>query len=194
MCELPDAVAAADTVLVCDRTENERGRDGICTDLLASAGTNETVVLVTDGSPSAGVEASPLRPETEDTPALTVVAVGHASAVDPSIPGADVRTVPTPSDLTCLGVTLSQVLSANESVVLCSDSLTALLERVDDETAYEFVHALLGQLRRADASAHFHVDPTAHDRQTVDALSSLFDTVVECEAGERTVRTRKFLR
>jgi len=38
-----------------------------------------------------------------------------------------------------------------------------------------------------------HLDPTTHDRETVDALASLFDAVVTADDGDCDVRTRKLL-
>ncbi|MDS0279023.1 hypothetical protein NDI85_14580 [Halomicroarcula sp. S1AR25-4] len=199
MCEIPDTIANASTTLLCHSPmPGESGYAGseTCLGLLSSAGLDATVVLVTFTCPPAAcLEAYPRAVGTDDAPSLTVVAVGDAStAADPSIADVDVDTVSTPSDLTCLGITLSQELSAADDVVLCFDSLTALLQNVPVETVYEFLHAVVGQLDAADASAHVHLDPTAHDRQTVDTLAPLFDTVVEVDDGERTVRTRQFSR
>jgi hypothetical protein len=77
--------------------------------------------------------------------------------------------------------------------VVCVDSLTAMLQYVTVETAYEFLHTITGQLYAADASAHFHIDPTAHDDQTVDSIASLFDAVVTLGGDEPETRTRNVL-
>jgi hypothetical protein len=68
-----------------------------------------------------------------------------------------------------------------------------MLQYVELETAYEFLHAITGQLYAADARAHFHVDPSAHDSQTVDSITSLFDAVVELDDGDPTVRKRALI-
>mgnify|MGYP000591950780 CR=1 FL=1 len=104
-----------------------------------------------------------------------------------------VKSVSTPDDLTGLGITLSQALSTHEDAVVCFDSLTVLLQYVDTETAYEFLNALTGHLYAADARAHFHLDPAAHDTQTVDALASLFDAIVEAEGEAWSARRRELL-
>ncbi len=102
------------------------------------------------------------------------------------------ETVSTPGDLTGLGITLQNVLDGwTGDVGLCFDSLTSLLQYVDLETAYEFLHVLTGRLYAQGVSAHFHIDPEAHDEQAVAALTSLMDGVVRVdEAGEYTVETR----
>jgi ABC-type nickel/cobalt efflux system permease component RcnA len=64
-----------------------------------------------------------------------------------------------------------------------------MLQYVDFETAYEFLHAVTGQVHAADARAHFHIDPDAHDRQHVEAITSLFDARVAL-GDEVRVRTR----
>jgi hypothetical protein len=68
-----------------------------------------------------------------------------------------------------------------------------MLQYVDVETAYEFLHTITGQLYAADARAHFHVDPTAHDAETVDAIASLFDAVVTLGDADPEIRKRQVL-
>lgn len=102
------------------------------------------------------------------------------------------ETVSTPGDLTGLGITLQNLLEGwTGNVGLCFDSLTSLLQYVDLETAYEFLHVLTGRLYAQGVSAHFHIDPEAHDERAVAALTSLMDGVVRVdEAGKYTVETR----
>jgi hypothetical protein len=104
--------------------------------------------------------------------------------------GVVAETVSSASDLTGLGIQISKFLSEwDEPVVLCFDSLTSMLQYVDFETAYEFLHAVTGQVHAAGARAHFHVDPSAHDPTEVAGLTSLVDAKVSVD-GETTVRTR----
>lgn len=122
-----------------------------------------------------------------------VILVGDsAGAVD--VEWATVESVNSASDLTGLGIDIGEFLSARDGdLFVCFDSLTAMLQYVEVETAYEFLHAVTGQLYAADARAHFHIDPTAHDDQTVDAITSLFDATVTLGEGEHVVRTRELL-
>jgi hypothetical protein len=123
----------------------------------------------------------------------TVLAVGESlGPVD--VEGVTVQTVSSPSDLTGLGIEIGETLSAwDGELAVCFDSLTALLQYVDVETVYEFLHTITGQLYAADATAHFHIDPTAHDDQTVSSITSLFDAVVSVGGGERQIRQRQLL-
>jgi hypothetical protein len=121
-----------------------------------------------------------------------VVVVGEGD--ETSIEGATVERVSNPSDLTGLGIVIGRFISSWEGdPVVCFDSVTATLQYVDVETAYEFLHTITGQLYAAAARAHFHVDPTAHDSQTVDALASLFDAAVFLGEGEPEIRQRRTL-
>ena len=189
MCDLPAEVCASGTTLVCSPSMQGAGGGPICSELLGTSGDNRTVLWVSyTRSPSACVESFP---DGAGEPSFSVITLGESPIRDVEIPdGVSVETVSAPADLTGLGVTLSQTLSTTDDVTLCFDSLSALLQYVDRETAYEFLHTVTGQLYGAGVAAHFHLDPTAHDRQTVDALASLFDTIVDLRDGTRSVRTR----
>jgi len=105
-----------------------------------------------------------------------------------------VESLSSPGDLTGLGIKLSEILKEwdhnDNQTVVCFDSLTALLQYADLQTIYKFLHVLTGRFDAADVTAHFHLDPDACDQQTVSTLTSLFDTVVELEDGEWSVRSR----
>jgi hypothetical protein len=117
-----------------------------------------------------------------------------AASGDETLTNETVETLANPSDLTGLGIQLSEILkewgdNGNETVA-CFDSLTALLQYADLQTVYKFLHVLTGRFDTADVTAHFHLDPDACDQQTVSTLTSLFDAVVEREDEEWTVRSR----
>jgi hypothetical protein len=105
------------------------------------------------------------------------------------------ETVSNPGDLTGIGITVSEVLqqwsASDEPIVSCFRSLTSLLQYADLQTAYKFLHVLTGRFETAGVRSHFHLDPGAHDDQTVNTLTSLFDAVVRVgDDGEWSVRTR----
>lgn len=112
----------------------------------------------------------------------------------PSPSAQTIETLSSPGDLTGLGIKISEILKewgANDHrTVACFNSLTALLQYEDVQTVYKFLHVLTGRFETADVTAHFHLDPEACDTQTVSTLTSLFDTVVEFEDDEWTVRSR----
>lgn len=92
-----------------------------------------------------------------------------------------VETVPSPGDLTGLGVRIGQALSAwaddDRPVELCFHSLTTLLQFVDERAAFRFCHALTRRVTTTGASSHFHLDPDVVDERAVNTLASLFDRV-----------------
>jgi hypothetical protein len=99
-----------------------------------------------------------------------------------------------PTDLTGLGIVLSDFLGSwsgeTEAVVACFDSLTDLLQYSDTQTVFRFLRIATRRLELVDASAHFHLDPSAHGEQTVATLQSAFDAVVTVEDGEVETRRR----
>jgi hypothetical protein len=117
-----------------------------------------------------------------------------SSAMQETPANAVIETLSNPGDLTGLGIKISEVLQqwqTNEHrTVACFHSLTALLQYSDVQTIYKFLHVLTGRFATAGVTAHFHLDPGAHDDQTINTLKSLFDGVAEFEDGEWSVRTR----
>ena len=101
------------------------------------------------------------------------------------------------SDLTGLGIELSEFLErAHETDAaarprLCFDSLTALLQYADLKRVFRFLHVVTGRVKSANGVGHYHLDPDAHDEQTLATIKGLFDAVVEVdETGEWSAKTR----
>lgn len=106
-----------------------------------------------------------------------------------------IDTVKNPGDLTGLGISISQHLETfsqdENQIVACFHSLTPLLQYADTQRVFRFLHVLTGRLKSVNAVAHFHMDPGAHDQQTISTLMQLFDAVIEQEEdGEWNVKTR----
>jgi hypothetical protein len=98
--------------------------------------------------------------------------------------GIAIRTVENPDDLARLGVGISDALSSwsdDHPTTVCFHSLTALLQFVDLSRVFRFIYTLSGRVAASGAHAHFHLDPTAHDDQTVATLKPLFDEVLRVE-------------
>jgi hypothetical protein len=115
------------------------------------------------------------------------VAVGEAEgAVDD--PAWAVRAVENPSDLTGIGIELSELLSGmataagdDEHITFCFNSITSLLQYADVQRAFRFLHVVTGRVKTVGGTGHYHLDPEAHDRQTMATLKGLFDAVVEVD-------------
>nr|WP_225334273.1 hypothetical protein [Halomicrobium urmianum] len=94
------------------------------------------------------------------------------------------RTVASPSDLTGLGIeiinAIDEFADADEDwqPVVCFHSLTPLLQYVSSEELFQFLHKVTYTFARKDAIAHFHMDPSVHDEQTIGTFFHLFDSVI----------------
>jgi hypothetical protein len=97
----------------------------------------------------------------------------------PTVP---IERVTDPTDLEALGRRVSDVLQradeAGDSVGVAVHSLTGVLGHVDESTAFKFVYTLGEIARRVDGVVVFHLDPTAHDDETVETFRIVCDAIV----------------
>ncbi len=168
----------------------------VCLDLISQTAPSETNVLTityTD-TPQEWVNkwidhvgVSPVRGG--------IVSIGQADAnVDD--PSWAVKTVENPSDLTGVGIELSELLSGmatasgeDEHIAVCFDGITSLLQYADLQRAFRFLHVVTGRVKTVGGVGHYHLDPEAHDRQTLATLKGLFDAVIEVdEDGSWTIQ------
>ena len=118
-----------------------------------------------------------------------VVAVGSSEGqIDH--PAWAVRTVENPSDLTGVGIELSELLSGmasatndEEEIAVCFNSITSLLQYADVQRAFRFLHVVTGRVKTVGGSGHYHIDPEAHEQKTLATLKGLFDAVVEVDGN-----------
>jgi hypothetical protein len=107
-----------------------------------------------------------------------------------------VEQVTTPSDLTTLGVRITDCLSDWEAqattrrTVACFESITTLIQYADRERTFKFLHVLTDHFSSADTTAHYHLDPSVPDEEMLEMLTTLFDVVCEYDQGEWTVQSR----
>lgn len=186
MRDLAERVRDATTTLVAAPSMEGAGTD-ICRHLLAQAAADDRDVLVVAYSRSPR-ECVAHLPDGAD--AAGVIVVGDAPHEQPATDDVSVDAVSSAEDVTALGIMLSRALAeADGDLAVCFDSVSAMLQYVERDTAYEFLHTITRQLYATDARAHLHLDPTAHDEATVDLLTSLCDAVVDL-SDEPSVRTR----
>jgi len=166
------------------------GKRDACGDLLAVDAPERLDVLRITYSRDADELVSEWRRAYGDLPARTgIVRVGDQASLTGRDPdAADVEgvavTTANPNDVTGLGMRLNNYLSDHDpdlQLVVCFDSLTQMLQFTDVQSAFKFVHMFTGQLREVDAIAHFHMDPNAHDPQTVSRLKPAFDEGVQVD-------------
>jgi hypothetical protein len=201
----------AATVLV-ESSATDAERAATCTDLLHRHPADRENLLWVAYTHGPDEKLGAWRRHSDATPAnIGVVSVGDtmrsAAAASAAVGGPDaadrsegrggppnpVEAVENPGDLTGVGIAVGRYFEAWDAehpTSLCFDSITAMLQYVEFETAYRFLHVLTGRVSAAGAVGHFHVDPAAHDDQTLASLRTLFDAVVTLEDGDHAVRTR----
>lgn len=93
--------------------------------------------------------------------------------------GPMVRRISDPSDLTGVGIAISEFLSAwhgnGNRTVVCFESVTALLQYVEANRVFQFLNEITSKFEQSGARAHFHITPAAHEGQVLSVLTSLFD-------------------
>ncbi|WP_135828879.1 DUF7504 family protein [Halorussus halobius] len=142
----------------------------------------ENVLLLTFGRADHLVEQ--LRTEYDDRPnEVTVIQIDETLQGSTSYPeDVTVRTV-SPTDLTGVGMAVSDVIKewsdSDARTVVCFDSVTDFLQYADRSTMYRFLRVVTRRFDAVDGFAHFHMNPDAHDRQTMATLQSPFDAVVD---------------
>jgi KaiC/GvpD/RAD55 family RecA-like ATPase len=162
-------------------------------DLLApEAVAPDPMVVMTTDAPGARVRRQfadrevALDPET----CRVVDASGAPGDDDPVV-----ERVSSPADLTSMGVAFTTAvddLGNPARLRLGFTSVSTLLQYVDAERAFSFLHVLS---RRASAAGYlgvFSIDPTAHEERFVNVVTSIFDAAVEIREvdGGREVRVR----
>jgi hypothetical protein len=161
---------------------------GACHDLLTRTPPEETNVLAITFTQTAEEWASRWMDDVGTAPARGgIVGIGQGDAELSSQSWA-AKTVENPSDLTGIGIELSELLSGmataageEEQIAVCFNSVTSLLQYADLQRAFRFLHVVTGRVKTVGGVGHYHLDPDAHDSQTLATLKGLFDAVVEVE-------------
>jgi|AntRauTorcE11898_2_1112593.scaffolds.fasta_scaffold16244_2 hypothetical protein len=93
------------------------------------------------------------------------------------------------ANLTRIGIHVADAIDRSDGQPLhvCLGSLTTLLQYVDPETAFKFLHVTCSRLESAGSHVHAHLDPEAVDEEAIATLEPLFDAVVQREGGTWTV-------
>ncbi|WP_435065504.1 DUF7504 family protein [Halobaculum sp. EA56] len=96
-----------------------------------------------------------------------------------------VRTVTDPGSISRLGVALTDLerthTNEGDRLHVCVDSLTALLQYAELEQVVQFVQVANEFTRATGGDIHYHLDPNAHDTETVATIRHLVDTVVHVD-------------
>lgn len=125
-----------------------------------------------------------------DRPDAFTILASQLPATEPD--GVEVEMVDRPGDLTDIGVAVTERVAdwpPDEPTAFCLHSVTAQLQYADDDRVYRFLRTLLDHLAERDVTAHVHMNPAAHEDQTVATLETLFDAVVEVDDEGTSIRT-----
>jgi hypothetical protein len=102
----------------------------------------------------------------------------------PNTEGIQVDNLSDSTDIQRMGLAINKYLSqwdGDGETALCFHSLSALLETVEPQTVFRFLNVLLGRVRSGNVRAHYHIDPVAHDDQTLETYRPLFDERIRVE-------------
>ena len=100
------------------------------------------------------------------------------SAVPPDIPVSRVDPNQPMDIIAPLSEQLTRWNGNGNKTLVSVQTLTILLEYVDFDTAFRYLHILTHRVQAADAIGFYHMDPDIHDEETVNTLKTLFDAVV----------------
>jgi len=163
--------------------------------MVAPAPGEEGVILVSTRADAASLVEELRR----NAPAVDPRAVGVVDATSGQGDGehGPVRTVSGPSDLTGIGMALTDlyegfVTRGASRMRVGIDSLSTLLLYTDVQTVFRFVHVATGRVSSADGLGVYAIDPSSHDERTTRTLEQLFDARVDVRAGDagRELRVR----
>ena len=189
-----DGLGDATTVLVLE-SPAATGRNGVCRSFFVDSRLTEKNVLLVSLTQQADERLELFRGDDLPFPRnLAVVSAENGAGATRTETGSGeagtgvaIRTVSDPSDLPKLGMSITSVLDEwpdDEGVLLCLDSLTELLRRVELQRVYRFVHILSDRLARLDARIHVHLDGESCDERTLATLEPLSDAIVEVPAHD----------
>jgi hypothetical protein len=169
------------------------GKRQLVFDLLAPEGVaSDPIVVMTTDDP-----ASRIRTAFEDrsvrfdpTTFRVVDATGAPGDADSSI-----HRVSSPADLTGMGVAFTQAvdgMGTPDRLRFGFVSISTLLQYVDAERAFSFLHVLSRRTSAAGYLGVYSIDPTTHEDRFVNVVTSIFDAAIEIRErdGDRELRIR----
>jgi len=189
-----EAVPAGASILVSGPAMT--GTESLVREMVASGATDgEGAVFVTTGG-TAGDVLGDLRKRAPDAdPDQFSVIDSRGEGTDDATSGAHRHHVADPSDLTGMGVGITNALErlergGIEQARLGLSSLSTMLTYTDRQTVFKFCHVLTSRIDAADFLGAFTIDQTAHDEQTLQVVKQPFDGLLEVRErdGDREAR------
>ncbi len=162
------------------------GKRKLAMDVLAG-GTEDgdgAIIVTTKDSADRVLDDYAKRTSYEGKPVAVVDCVTRQQGVGDVRDDDRIKYTSSPVDMTGIGIKLSEFLQAfhrdrgikrNRIMV---HSLSTLLMYSDLQTVFRFLHVFTGRIQSVDGLGLFCIDATAHDDQTMNTLTQLFDGVV----------------
>lgn len=126
-------------------------------------------------------------------PAAVVVIEASPASAPPDRDDVEVLVRP-PEKFSLVGMALADRLqewrSSSAPIVVFFDSVTALMQYTDVDTAYRFLHSFTEEVGAAGARGFYRLAPVAHDESTLATVEQLFDRVLTYDAGLETFEER----
>jgi len=170
---------------------SEPADDRACVDLLTFDDPRRENVLSVTLSQTPAERLALWRREGDGTmPNRSAVVDGCGSTTDPEraaiaeeVPELSVDVLSDTAGPMELALTIGQYLGEwaeyPERTLACIHSLSELLDSFARGEVVQLINALDARLEATDAVVHYHLDPEAHDEQTVADIRPLFDAVAE---------------
>jgi KaiC/GvpD/RAD55 family RecA-like ATPase len=157
--------------------------DGSAADPIVAMTTDDPVARIRTRFEDRGVDPDP-------TTFRVVDATGAPGDADPAV-----HRVSSPADLTGMGVAFTQAvdgMGTPDRLRLGFVSISTLLQYVDAERAFSFLHVLSRRTSAAGYLGVYSIDPTTHEDRFVNVVTSIFDAAIEIRErdGERELRVR----
>jgi len=170
------------------------GKRQLVFDLVAPSNVSpDPIVVMTTDDPAPRVQAEfgdrnvPFDPATF----RIVDATGAPGDTDSAI-----HRISSPADLTGMGVAFTQAvdqMGTPDRLRLGFVSISTLLQYVDAERAFSFLHVLSRRTSAAGYLGVYSIDPTTHEDRFVNVVTSIFDAAIEIrepDDGDRELRIR----
>jgi hypothetical protein len=163
--------------------------DPVCIDLVAEAQPDAILWITVTRSVEDKLRGWQQHTEAELPNQIGMVDVGGQTRLGRSSESVldghsvQIETVSDPRDLTGLGIAVNTVLGkwadTDTQPVVCFDSITPLLQYSDLQRFFRFLHAFSRHIAEHSGVVHYHLDPTAHDQETINTVLQIIDIAVE---------------
>lgn len=171
------------------------GKRALALDILAAGTKNGegAIVVTTKDSATRILDDYARRVDYEGRPVAVVDCVTRQQGVGDIREDKRIKYTSSPVDMTGIGIKLSGFLQAfyqdqgikkNRIMV---HSLSTLLMYADLQTVFRFLHVFTGRIQSVEGLGIFCIDSTAHDDQTMNTLTQLFDGVIRLSEDEAPV-------